>query len=602
MKVRIVSAFLKTTAKEKLRCLYLGICSITAVCWFFSIMIHGKRSKQLDIFFAFFGDFFADFFNVVGYSAYGDPYHCTAYSGLHEKGYPPLCYVLMRPFSRLVDIGKYYKNDYFLDMRSEPALMMMLFVIVSALMILIFTLVRNKTSGSSLVKNLTAAVFTFSAPVVYTIERGNIILLTAVAVMFFLFYYDSENKVKREIALLSLGFAFGLKIAPAVFGCMLLFNKQYREAVRAAIYGLLFLFVPFLFIKGGFSNIPDMLSNMRLLTEYYKDFRGCTLRDCMSIILPYRASILFEGGFRFVIVLWLGLCSIFCKKKWERMTVFALIVMFVPFPSQYYGLLYLIPAAVMFMNEKELCRTDWLVMLCFFIIFLLNSNTSIPLNSVLQFGHTGALLMLTSVVLYRGTVSGLKFVMETADKRSKDSKLTESRFYKVISYSGGDLKKDQRRFFIILALFTAFLFLQSKNIQIMLLLLGIAVPLYCVLVFAIRKSVPGLARRFKTPELMQSYSYHFVSLLPLPEISTGKMKTGSLIRIVLLLMLLAVSIAASIIVKTNPNIPKEIGYRIALRDYEKGKYSKAEAIFEGLEEYKNSDEYEKKCEEAMLMK
>ena len=388
--------------------------------WFFflSIFSQGMESRCTGFFFLSFDDFLADFLNVVGYSAYGDPYHCLAYTGLSEKGYPPLCYVLMRPFANLVPINQYYEQNNFLDMYHKPLLLLMIMLMLSFIMITLYSIIKSKTDGNAFEKNLMAALLVMSSPVLFTIERGNIILLSFVFVMIFIFYYNDENAIKKELALVSLGLAFGLKLSPALFGCLLLFNKQYKEAVRAAIYGLLFLFVPFLFLKGGFSNIPDMIGNMRLLSASYSADSGCTLTSCLtSIGSNPDFAFLIGGRFRYLVCLYLGVCSIFCRRYWERVTILGLIILLIPIPSHYYNILYMIPSAILFFKEKQFRKLDWIALICFIILFSLNVERYIPHI----FNYRSALFCLMLLMIFYGTVPMLIWLTRTVSliKRKK---------------------------------------------------------------------------------------------------------------------------------------------------------------------------------------
>lgn len=70
----------------------------------------------------------------------------------------------------------------------------------------------------------------------------------------------------RELALICLACAAAMKLYPALFGLLLLSDKKYKEAVRAVIYGIVLLVVPFFFM-GGVGQIPQMLKNSLTLNN-----------------------------------------------------------------------------------------------------------------------------------------------------------------------------------------------------------------------------------------------------------------------------------------------------------------------------------------------
>lgn len=408
---------------SKPRRFFTVVCLAAAVLCFTDILIRGMDSPQIEIFFLKFKDFLADTFNVIGYSAYGDPYHCTAYTNLAEKPYPPLCYILLRPLANLVDIDAYYRNNYFLDMYKEPLLMMVLAILTFLQFILMFMLIRSNSKGSSLQKNLIALVFVLSRIVLYTVERGNMILLASIMVMIFIFYHNDKDPVKKETALIALAVAFALKLSPAVLGCLLLHNKQYKEAVRTAIYGLIFLLVPFLFLENGFDNIPQFISNIQLNNQYYYLNDGCTLRSCFEAVGMNTLAFIFEGFFRYFACAFLLIASFCFKRKWERAAALCMIMLFATDNSAYYGLIYLIPIAVLYFNEEKFYSKDWVPLLSFIMIFALYQVPFVFPDFHLP------LLALAVYMLIVGTGAIIQKIIEIRASRSGKPELLKSGMY-----------------------------------------------------------------------------------------------------------------------------------------------------------------------------
>ena len=350
---------------------FLALCLISACCFLGSITVFGTASGGMTLFYDAFRDFLADLVNVTGYSAYGDPYNCTAYSGLSEKGYPPLTYVLLRPFARLVDIDSYYEENVFLRMYTEPAFLIFAILAMIALFIAFFEILRRASAGNTAQKLLTAALLLFSAPVVYTVERGNILILTAICVSFYLLNYDDANAVRRELALIALGFAFGLKLSPAVLGVLLLLDKRFWAAVRCAVYGLIFLFVPFLFLQGGLANVPLWLRNMKMTLAVYGSSSGCTVYACFDALGLDGLAKFFGGPVRCLICLLLLAACLLLADKWQRAACAVLVLLFAPSMSGYYCLIYMLPAMVLLLRKPAYTVGDWFAgaacfgMLCF---------------------------------------------------------------------------------------------------------------------------------------------------------------------------------------------------------------------------------------------
>ena len=102
-------------------------------------------------------------------------------------------------------------------------------------MIALYELIRSCKNGNKAVKIMSSIAFCLSMPVIFTIERANFLLMTLFFILFYIFNNDSENKIRRELALISLAMASALKLTPAVLGILLLYNKQWKEAIRTVI-------------------------------------------------------------------------------------------------------------------------------------------------------------------------------------------------------------------------------------------------------------------------------------------------------------------------------------------------------------------------------
>ena len=150
-------------------------------------------------------------------------------------------------------------------------------LIITAMIITFFETVRHNKNGSYGIKLLVAIASLLTAPFLFSVERGNSIILVIALMMAFFFGYDSENKVVKELSLIALAVAAALKISPALLGIILIYKKDWKAAVRTIIYGIIMFFGPFLLLKGGFANIPLMIRNIRLNNEYYMSKWGLTL-------------------------------------------------------------------------------------------------------------------------------------------------------------------------------------------------------------------------------------------------------------------------------------------------------------------------------------
>jgi len=185
-------------------------------------------------------------------------------------------------------------------------------------------------------------------------------------------------------AVISLAFAATLKVYPVLLGFLYFEKKQYREIFLSAIITLLLVFVPFLFFKGGFANIPKQISNIRLNTDSYNYTR---LFQRFSLAhLVFQISNLYSLSFSEKLILSLSklaqvityitsfvsiLFSCLIKNKWVKISLLTMTIVFLPTNSGLYCGLYIFPMIILFFatieERSELFNVFTLII---FLIFL----------------------------------------------------------------------------------------------------------------------------------------------------------------------------------------------------------------------------------------
>lgn len=349
------------TRRETFCLVFIIYLSFGFLLWLAGIFSKGMASEQLGIFYRPFEDFLADFTNVVGYSGKLDPYFCRAYRGWGEKAYPPLVYVIFYLFSRLVNIDQYYEANFFLNMYQDPLLLLIYIIVTARVFVLFYEVLRNKLTMSRVYAVLISFLMLFSRPMLFTLERGNTVIATTLLVSVYLFHYNSANKVKKEIAILSLAVAASLKMTPAVLGILLLMDrKDWKTACRAILYGIVVFILPFFILPG---NIIDhgvqMLRNIKQNLLLYTRWEGITFEACLlGIGLP---SSLVLSILKYAICGFLVYGSFIIRTPWKKAMMISLVLVTLPNHSGYYCILYMIPSFIMFLNEKEHKAVDWLI-------------------------------------------------------------------------------------------------------------------------------------------------------------------------------------------------------------------------------------------------
>ena len=377
--------------------------------FFYYVSREGTDSFQLNIIYGRGANYLADFFNVAKYSASKDPYHDTT-TNLSEKGYLPISYLL---FYLLGQFADYKTLDATTAGYSASGLAFATLIVGIFAAILLIQLYDLK-DGNKFVRFMTVMLFTCSSVFIFAYERGNIIFLAVSLCLFFLVCYKSENKILRELALISLAFAAALKGYPAILGLLLIHDKKFFAAVRCCIYGLLLMFLPFLFFIGGFNNVHQWYKNVKANTAQYRYYPSP--RYGIYYFLKYLTEfkkyhvekILLFGSYA---LYGLGILSTFFHKKlWKIIAILVAIIIFMPVNSAVYCGLYILPVIVLFLNDDEHSWFDF-VYLLFFILILCpmqfsyhSQNLTLFLNNVALLGILGFLTLEGIILLVKKIV------------------------------------------------------------------------------------------------------------------------------------------------------------------------------------------------------
>ena len=291
----------KNNYKIKTKEIELKTCFIicTAISLFLTLAVlyisHGNGFSK--IFFHDSLDTGMDFFHSIEYTKGRVPY--KKFSTL----YPPLanlCFYalyLLIPFWQCDSWAETFEDGIAvrgtdIDMRIwQPTLLIfILFIMITSCCLF---MLLQRVLDSKQTSNLFAIACMFSYGVLYAFERGNIIIIAFACCLFFLIYYESENKITKEISLIMLAVAAGLKLYPALFGIILLYNKHYKEAIRTIMYGVICFIFPFFAFR-------EKLSGMRIFFNTLFNFseKGNDLVTGFSFdkILLYSSDANFSKG------------------------------------------------------------------------------------------------------------------------------------------------------------------------------------------------------------------------------------------------------------------------------------------------------------------
>ena len=353
-------------------------------------------------------DMFMDFFNSMRDA--GDENVYTARNNI----YPPLCLLLFKLFGSFVSqdlIDLLNTKRITLQYDQNCMIVYFIFAIICILIMtnIITNYVNNIYKNSNKRTNLSTTLITFmmivSYPVMYCLERGNIIILSIILTMFFVFFKDVENKVIKEISYIALAIAAGIKLYPAIFGILLLLEKKYKDAIRLIIYGIIFVIFPFIFFMNIDSNTLSVSSQpifgaitdshaAAILTDNTSPITTI-LKNLISFATKKKNSLNFSSvsvqNFIFLfsknsttlakivclITEFIAVTALlFTKKAWQKVFLISYLMLNIPSASSSYSLAFLIIPFIMFLyDNKGNCypasnrpKKDWAYIICYALL------------------------------------------------------------------------------------------------------------------------------------------------------------------------------------------------------------------------------------------
>ena len=398
-------------AKYYLRLFWL-IILFSFVAWLISIVLN-PQGRQLDCFYTRMGEFLGDATYTTGFVSELDPYR-NEVNGLWNHNYPPLAYVFFYVLAYASnDTGGTftYPMSGYLSYYYQPLWTMLFMLALLISVILIYTVCISNFSQKYSRFDTAMAGFALclSYPMLWVIERGNILIIAIMTFSVFMFYYDSSCKWKKEIALICLAISTGIKISPSIFSLMLVLKKDWGAFLRLIIYIILLLIVPFFCFKDGLQNIPLMINNIKLWFLYRMAGAGITGTGLAAsyvkfarlifgndyFISEWTYSVLMVISGEVSLILVLGLLQL--KEKWKLILNITLVLLILPAVSYRYNVLYFLPFTITFFNVilKEPVGVDKMVI--FGSLIMLFFVYRCPLSEL--FNYQFAIPILTAIAL-----------------------------------------------------------------------------------------------------------------------------------------------------------------------------------------------------------
>lgn len=343
-------------------------------------------------------DSYMDYFNCIAGAASAK----TSYGG-NNNIYPPVCWLIFYLFGRFSgNIGQILETEEgarFLRMYQGPNVSFLLALLFMVLAI--FCLIEFMAGFRRFENKWLSFLMVFSIPLLYTLERGNILILALTGTLVFFALKDSEKQWVRDIGYLCLAIAVAIKIYPAIFGFVLLKERKYKETIRLALYGIAVFTLPFLLLcKEGLWGIPFFFQNLLGFNSAFADIAANEAARASGQVEQIKETIeivALDGGrigfaaFMEHLFMWFGasansavqtaakvssiLCAAACgacffaKKNWQVMLLLAGVLVGFQGRSYVYTAVFMMIPCLYFLKAEKAGAINFIYLLLFGLIF-----------------------------------------------------------------------------------------------------------------------------------------------------------------------------------------------------------------------------------------
>ena len=299
----------------------------------------------------------------------GNPYYANS-------NYPAICFVILKALYHFMPSSQL---EYFDTPREEAISMrdsmlgMMPFAVFNLICLGICCLCIRKQleDRSGMAQNVAVGSFLLCGPVLFMIERGNILVLSLALLFVFLTFNHSGSRVVRMFSYIALSFSAAIKLYPAIFALLLLKEKRWKAFIFTAVVGLILLVAPF-FLFGGIESFGDFIFGIIKSTniEYGlgKNYSFVNFARIISLLLglaPSVSSSLFSAA-----AILLGVTTFLCaSERWQQYIALGLTCVWTPAFSFTYTLVFLIPGLIELLRcAKESSKFDILSLLLLIVV------------------------------------------------------------------------------------------------------------------------------------------------------------------------------------------------------------------------------------------
>ncbi|MGB8212228.1 MAG: glycosyltransferase 87 family protein [Anaerolineales bacterium] len=232
-------------------------------------------------------------------------------------------------------------------------------------------------------------IITFlSYPFLFALDRGNFESLLFILLLAFTFFYTKKHYLASAIIL---AFAISMKIYPAILLVLFIPEKKYHEAAVCAISTIVITLASLLCFKGGlFANLSFLMKGSNIgsnwMFTHFVSIESNLVQRGVSL-LTFIKIISFETGllpgflinhfssFYMGLAVFLGVLAVTYvifveKEEWKRFALLIFAMLLLPSISADYKLLHVFIPLYVFINNKEVSKSDMIYLLMFCLLLI----------------------------------------------------------------------------------------------------------------------------------------------------------------------------------------------------------------------------------------
>ncbi len=336
---------------------------------------------------------FSDFVYIMQVSLGDSPYTVA------DSSYPPLAIAVLYPFALICRgvFEKYEAQSLSLDELTSRVLLhaefwislLLFFAICSTAIIFLFSKLYKPTPAQSFKLSI---IVLCCAPFVFAATRGNTIYFALIFLLAFLWLYQSENALLREIAYLCLALSGLIKIYPLFFGVLLLAKKKIFAAFRVALYTFVLFFASFFLFDGGAAHIVPFVQNLCGFAANEQRLYMCNNLSLSHLLYrlsaPLSPSESTFGIINFTVLslalVLSAICAMLATAELSRLLISACAVVLIPPVSYFYVLIFMtLPFALFIFEYNTLPVFKQRLYTALFLV-ILSTPLMLPRSFILQ--------------------------------------------------------------------------------------------------------------------------------------------------------------------------------------------------------------------------